>query len=224
MKNIQPKGTFPTDLWHSIEDIFPKILTCDFVVKLSDGTLCDGSFSHYLSQDILYLQQDNKALKIIADRSLNKKYSDFFLRMASDGIEVEKIMHNEYLSYFQIEEATEQSPAFSAYGRFILDHARFSPYPVAAVALLPCFWVYAETGIKIISNSIKNNKYQKFIDTYSGEEYTNYINQYIDIIEELGQKTSPEARKLMQDAFIKATKHELAVFEESGNIHRAVQL
>jgi len=216
MRTIRPKGTFTAILWHSIEDVFSKIVACDFVVKLSDGTLCNKSFAHYLSQDVLYLRQDNEALKTLSGRSLNKKYGGFFLRLANDGIEIEETMHDEYLSFFQIEEATEQSPAFGAYGNFILEHARFSPYPVAAAALLPCFWVYAETGVEIVSNSVKNNKYQKFIDTYSGGEYTIYINQYLDIVEELGQKTSPEVWALMQDAFIKATEFELAVFEESG--------
>lgn len=218
MYHFQLTGSFTSDLWQGIDDIFKKILKCNFVVRLSDGTLSCESFAHYLSQDILYLRQDNEALKILAGRSLNEKYGDFFSRLARDGIEIEKMMHDEYLDYFQIEEAVEQSPAFRAYGNFILKHAGLSPYPVAAAALLPCFWVYAETGKEIVNNSVKNNKYRKFINTYSGNEFEDYVKKFITIVEELGQGASPELQKRMKDAFIKATEFELAVFVESGDL------
>jgi thiaminase/transcriptional activator TenA len=218
MNHIQPTGYFTSDLWQAIEGIFRRILDCDFVVRLSGGTLSRVSFAHYLSQDILYLQQDNEALEILANRSFDGKYGEFFSQLAQDGIEIEKMMHDEYLDYFQIEEAGEQSTAFSAYGSFILRHAFLSPYPVAAAALLPCFWVYAETGMEIVNNSVKNNKYRKFIGTYSGDKYINYVEKYICIVEELGQEASPELQKRMKDAFIKATEFELAVFEESTDL------
>lgn len=218
MSHFQLTGSFTSDLWQRIDHIFKKILDCNFVKRLSDGTLARESFAHYLSQDILYLRQDNEALNILAGRSLNEEYGDFFSRLAKDGIEIEKMMHDEYLDYFQIEEAIEQSLAFRIYGNFILKHAGFSPYPVAAAALLPCFWVYAETGMEIVNNSVKNNKYQKFIDTYSGDKFEDYVKKYISIAEELGQEASPELQKTMKDAFIKATEFELAVLIESGDL------
>jgi len=165
-----------------------------------------------------YLQQDNEALEILACRSPNEEYGVFFSRLAKDGIEIEKTMHDEYLDYFQIEEAGEQSPAFSAYGSFILKHASLSPYPVATAALLPCFWIYSETGMVIVNNSVKNNKYKKFINTYSDEEFYNYVIHYVSIVEELGMEASPDLQKKMKDVFIRAAEFELAVFEESGDL------
>ena len=215
MVTIAPKGVFTARLWQSMAVVYQEILKCNFVQELSAGTLRMESFAHYLAQDVLYLKQDNEALKTLSDRSENKTYADFFRKLANDGIEVEEIMHDEYFSYFRVKEATSQSPAFGAYGKYILECARLSPYPVAAAAFLPCFWLYAEVGFKIAANTVANNLYHKFIDTYSGDEYTGYIIQYLEIIEELAQSATQEMRRLMQEAFVKATRFELAVFDEA---------
>lgn len=215
MSNIQPEGTFTAGLWESAAPLVSKIISCGFVAELSEGTLSHNCFAHYLSQDILYLRQDNEALETLSARSVEAPYREFFLKLANDGIEIEKKLHEEYLSHFKVEEAQEQSPAFGEYGRFILQQARLAPYPVAAATLLPCFWVYACTGEAISRKAGTGNKYQKFIDTYSGNEYESYVEQFIAVVETLGQKASPEVQDLMKQSFLKATAFEMAVFEEA---------
>lgn len=215
MKIIPSKGVFTEDLWNSIEDVFQSILQCNYVIKLSNGTLSHESFGHYLAQDNLYLRQYNEASQLLAGRSPYDTTRNFFNQLATHGIEIEKIMHDDYLEYFHIEEVAEPSPAFGAYGNFILDHARSSPYPVAVAALLPCFWVYANTGIEIAGNSVKNNTYQKFIDIYAGAEYDDYVEKFIQVTEELGRQAPRELQEEMKEAFTKATEFELTLFEEA---------
>ncbi len=215
MSYIKLKGTFTAGLWESAAPLVTKIISCGFVAELADGTLSHNCFAHYLSQDILYLRQDNEALETLSKRSAEAPYREFFLKLANDGIAVEKKLHEEYLKHFKVEEAHEQSPAFKDYGRFILQQARLAPYPVAAATLLPCFWVYACTGEAIARKVVASNKYQKFIDTYSGNEYESYVEQFIAVVETLGQKADREVQDLMKQSFLKATAFELAVFEEA---------
>ncbi len=131
---------------------------------------------------------------------------------------MEQLLREEYLTHFKVHEAVEQSPAFKAYGEYLLQHASNSSCEVTAAALLPCFWVYAATGNQVILISKHGNPYQKFIDTYAGEEYEVYVNQYIEIVEDLGRQASPEMQQRMTDAFIRSTEMELMVFEESARV------
>jgi thiaminase/transcriptional activator TenA len=117
---------------------------------------------------------------------------------------------------YEIPIATEESPAFHEYIKFLLDHAFHSPYPVAVTALLPCFWVYGEAGEYILKNTIRNNPYREWIETYSGELFIGYVQRFIEITETLGQKASPIIIKKMEHTFSQATKHELRIYEEAA--------
>lgn len=215
MKNLQPKGEFTNNLWLSISDLLHKITVSDFVVNLANGSLKHSCFAHYLSQDIIYIREDNKALEQLSLRSEKELHKVFFHKLAEEGLAVEKALHDEFLDYFKVSEAFTQSPAFKSYCEFILRHAHSSPLPVAAAALLPCFWLYARIGKTISSKSIENNKYQKFIDTYSGEEFEKYVEQYISIVEELGQSSDLKIKEMMTNVFIEASRYELLIFEEA---------
>lgn len=215
MKNIQPKGEFTNDIWLSISDLLHKITTSEFVVNLANGMLNHSCFAHYLSQDIIYIREDNKALELLSKRAENELHKAFFHKLAEEGLAVEKALHDEFLEYFKVHETFTQSPAFKVYCEFILRHAQFSPFPVAAAALLPCFWLYAQVGAAISSKSVANNIYQKFIDTYSGVEFEGYVERYIAIVEDISKNAAPDIQEMMKNAFIEASQYELLIFEEA---------
>jgi thiaminase/transcriptional activator TenA len=131
---------------------------------------------------------------------------------------METIMRTEYLVYFAVQETAKQSPVFKKYGEFLVSHANHSSFNVAITALLPCFWINAEYGKVIRLNTIPDNPYQKFIESYSGPEITGYNKKFIEIVDEEAQTTSDEGRENMQKVFITATQYELDVFREAMSI------
>ena len=219
MKTIIPKGTFTNELWSNIEDVYKSILKCNYITKLLNGTLSRESFDYYMAQDILFVRKYDEALRLLVGRSPDDTTRNFFNQLATQGTEIEKIMHDEYLKYFHIEEALEPSPAFGAYENFILDHARSMPYPVAVAALLSGLWVYDNIFIEIAGNSVNNNAYQKVIDAHAGAEFDDYVEKYVEkfiqVTEELGRQASRELQDEMKKAFRRATEFELALFEEA---------
>lgn len=215
---MEATGLFTKSLWEEVEGIYNQIVNCDFVTGLSKGTLSENSFKHYLSQDILYIKNDTKALAELALRASKDSEKDFFKRMSDDCMEIENILHNDFLDYFKTKEAKKQSPAFSDYSEFILEKASSADYPIAVAALLPCFWLYGKVGHHILENQSKNNKYQKFIDTYAGDEYISYTKEFIQILEINAVNTDQETKEAIIDAFIKSSKYELLVFEEAVRI------
>ncbi len=212
---VEAQGSFTNELWSDIESIFYDIINGGFVSRLAGASLPAEWFSRYLSQDILYLRQDNEALELLSARAPNETEKVFFRQLHEDGIAVEQAMQGEYMPLFGVSEAKEQSPVFMEYGSFLLDSARNSPYPVALAALLPCFWLYGEVGQYVVKHQAGNNPYQKFIDTYSGEEYDIVTIHFIQLLEQYGQKEPESVKMAMREAFLKSSRFEYMVFEEA---------
>lgn len=213
---MQAVGAFTNELWEDAFPIYQQLISCRFVTEMAAGTLSKESFSHYLTQDILYLKKDAEALGMVAARSQNDTNRDFFKRLEKDGLEVEFVLRDEYLKHFNLQEARVQSKAFADYSNFLLSHAQNSPIEVAYAALLPCFWVYGAVANTIIQKNVSSNPYQKFIDTYTGDEYQYYTQKFIEIVE--SNSVESEHKVQVKEAFVEACKHELAVFEESYDI------
>lgn len=212
---MMPKGKFTSGLWKSIETVYEELINHPFVTMLAKGTLPRDSFTHYLSQDVLYLKDDAVAFINLSKRVDNASEKEFFKLMADDTIVLEQDLQAHFLRHFDVVEAKSKSPAIEAYTRFLLHHATLSDYKVAAAALLPCFWVYSSVGKAIVKQSAHNNIYQRWIDTYKGGEYVEYTNRFIEIVEAYGNEATEDERKLMQEAFVESTQFELAFFEES---------
>ncbi len=213
---MEAAGPFTQNLWTIIQPVYQQIINCRYIKRLADGTLPPDWFAHYLSQDILYIIEDSRALAVTAARATDPDETYFFLHLAKDGLDIERALQNDFLKHFNVPEAKEKSPAFDAYARFLLDNAFNSPYPVAAASLLPCFWVYYKAGEYVFRNSTRNNPFQKWIDTYSGSEYQEYTRRFIQITENLGQKAEPNISEQMINAFVQSAKFELRLFEEAA--------
>ena len=212
---MEPKGEFTESLWTAIKPLYEKMIHHPFVIQLKNGTLPHHCFEHYLAQDILYIQDDSKALEMISEKAPSHDEQTFFKSLAEDGLEIERVLHDDFLIHFKISGTKGKSPVIEDYTRFLIIHASQSSYQIAAAALLPCFWVYYKVGNHIVSHYSKNNIYQKWIDTYQGEEYEMYTGKFIEIVEKLAAVLSEKEQSQMRQAFITSTRFELHFFNES---------
>jgi len=169
-----------------------------------------------LTQDILYLKKDADALGRLAKRADCEGDKAFFSELEQDGLEIEFILQDEYLTYYQLEAATSQSPAFEAYSDFLLKHSQKSTYENAVIALLPCFWLYSSMRIHTTDKMVDNNPYQKFIDTYAGDEYREYTKRFIQIVEKQAVNCKNEATAV--EIFKQGMQYELNLFIEAIEI------
>jgi thiaminase/transcriptional activator TenA len=212
---MEPAGIFTKHLWMAIQPLYEEIIHHPFVYQLQNGTLPHHCFEHYLAQDILYIRDDSEALAILSEKAALPDDKAFFKLLANDGLEIERLLHDEFLHYFKVSVAREKSPVIKEYTDFLLTHAEHSPYHTGAAALLPCFWIYGKVGNHIASRSAKNNAYQKWIDTYQGEEFEAYTQQFIQIVENMAIVLPSLEKSRMRQVFIKSTNFELDFFEES---------
>ncbi len=210
-----PHNHFTRQLWDSAADIIHDIYNHPFCMGLARGDLPIQSFKNYLGQDALYIIEDSRALAYTAARAEDPEEMHFFLAMAKDGLDIERAMQSDFFEHFNIVRPTSPSIACRNYTNFLLNKARDDDYPVAVAALLPCFWVYRETSLNILKHSKPDNPYQKWLNTYADEDFSGYVERFIEITGKLMESAPEGVRQRMTDAFRESTRLEYEFFEES---------
>ncbi|HOV38363.1 MAG TPA: TenA family protein [Spirochaetales bacterium] len=195
--------------WDTIAVLFNEILHHPFNRELSQGTLSEEKFLFYLQQDALYLLDYGKALSLIAARSETPRRMCDFIRFASGIFTVEESMHGTFFAEYSIQAPSRvKSPACFAYTNFLLATASLRSYEEAIAAVLPCFWVYRELGLAIHARSVSGNPYQKWIDTYAGDEFGEATETAIEALEETITSATPTTQRRMEEAFVYSTRLE----------------
>jgi thiaminase/transcriptional activator TenA len=205
MRFIDTLKTATGDLWDQIH-------TMPFNRELSAGTLPAEIFKGYIIQDAHYLEGFARALALAAARAPNPSAVGQLAGAASGAVMVEAALHTTYMEQFGVSKAeftrTPKSQACDHYVSALISSAATDDFPVAVCALLPCFWVYYSVGQLLAKESVANNPYQAWIDTYSGEEFASAVEAMLTLTDGLAAKADQATQEKMTQAFIKATWHE----------------
>ena len=207
--------TFSKNAWKLISPIYKSILIHPFNLELTKGTLSKEKFQFYIQQDSIYLIDFARALAITASRANNPEDLVLLLDFSKGAVIAERELHKFYLDLYKINLNIEKAPGCFAYTHFLISIATNASYEEALAALLPCFWVYQEVGQYIYKNSIKDNPYQKWIDTYSGEEFQHIVESAIALTNRAAEKANKLQLSLMQEAFLTSTRLELAFWDSA---------
>ena len=199
---------FSEQAWKSVLPIYENILEHPFNRELTNGTLALDKFQFYLKQDSLYLIDFARALAICASKAPTPEDLLLILKLAEGAVVDERGMQQAYFDRYEIELDVEQGPGCLAYTSFLIASAQHRSYAVGAAALLPCFWIYREVGIVIHRQSVVDNPYQAWIDTYSGDEYFAMVDKTIDLTDRAAAKASVTEVEEMKKAFIHSTRLE----------------
>ena len=195
--------------WSRIEEIYARIESMPFIKELMAGTLPLEKFQYYMVQDAFYLDQFGRALAIIGARVENVEDSLAYIRFAEGAIVVEKALHESYFESFQLKEKGHIEPTCHHYGHFLKSTAALDGVEVAMAAVLPCFWIYKKVGDYIYQNQQSgDNPYQKWIDTYAGEEFDELTQRAIEITDNIARQSTEQQQHAMTEAFIAASRLE----------------
>jgi thiaminase/transcriptional activator TenA len=180
-----------------------------FIKELSEGTLSAERFHFYMHQDAFYLTIYGKVLGNIATQLKDPDHSLDYMSFANGTIEVEKALHKEFISQLGGFKPPEKSPTCSLYTGFLTEVYQYDSIEVSLSAVLPCFWIYKEVGDYLLSiANTNNNPYQKWMDTYGGEDFSNSVDRAIEITEYYAQNTTSKVREEMTQAFLKTAQLE----------------
>lgn len=203
--------------WDLSSKLIEAIKVHPFNQELMSGKLPLDKFAYYIEQDVLYLQDFARCCATIASK-VPIKYVRNFLRYSEDTfISEQEIIHQFFKKTFNFKETKLLAPATLSYTSYLRHVCSNESVEVGIASLLPCFWVYRETGFFIAKQSSKNNKYARWIETYTGEDFSDVVNEVIDVFDELAKKATDETRNQMLDAFYKSTCLEWHFWNDSYN-------
>ena len=203
---------FTNELWRSITSIYNEILAHPFLQGLTDGTLTEERFRFYVLQDAVYLREYARALSLAGVRSPDESTLVMFNEHAIGAITVERSLHEGFLKDLGVAqeaaEATEASPTTLAYTSFLLRTATLGDYPEVLAAVLPCYWIYWQVGKALLERGSPNPMYQKWIDTYGGEEFGALVEAVLDLTDRVCEDLNPTQKARVAEAFVTTSRYE----------------
>jgi thiaminase (transcriptional activator TenA) len=208
---IKRKG-FTNELWRSITSIYNDILAHPFLRGLTDGTLSEERFRFYVLQDVLYLREYARALSLAGARSTDESALVMFNEHSAGAITVERSLHEGFLKDLGVtqEEAdqTAPTPTTLAYTSYLLKSASLCDYPEVLGAVLPCYWIYWEVGKALLECGSPNPQYQRWIDTYAGEEFGTLVGTVLNLTDSVCEDLNPTQKAHVMEAFVITSRYE----------------
>lgn len=209
--------------WGGIADIRRDIDALPFIRGLADGTLPRERFLRYLAQDALYLREYARVLAEAARLAPTPQEQAFWAASAQGAIEGELVLHASWLTpgtgVSPATFAVQSSPATSAY----LDHLRAvafdGDYAVLIAALLPCFWLYTDLGVRLQAGEFgertrdPQHPYSSWLATYADPAFTAATEQAIKHVTRAATRADEQRRRSMHRAFATSSAHERAFFD-----------
>lgn len=216
--------TLTDDLWRSIEPIYDAILEHPFLSGLTDGSLDPEAFAFYLRQDALYLTRYAQALAAVGGRAPHSNDTAMFARHAAGALEVERTLHESLLPELGIDAAsiaeTEPAPTNLAYTSYLLEAVHGGSYAEGVAAVLPCYWIYAEVGKALVKHGSPDPRYQRWIDTYGGDEFGAIVQEVLDATDRLTTEVTAVERERMITRFRTTARYEWMFWDMGYRMER----
>ena len=204
--------TLTDELWQSIGPTYDAILEHAFIRGLTDGSLAPSAFAFYLRQDALYLSRYAQALAVLGGRAPDSQDTAMFARHAAGAIDVERALHESLLPELGIDAssiaATELAPTNLAYTSYLLAVVHGGSYAEGVAAVLPCYWIYWEVGKELVKHGSPDTRFQRWIDTYGGDEFGAVVQEVLDATDRLDANVTEAERERMLRHFQATARYE----------------
>lgn len=208
---------FTLGLWQSIGPIYEKTLVHPFLKGLTNGNLPRDRFQFYLIQDRLYLRAFSQALNIVAAKAPREEWALTLTRHSIEAIEAERALHDEILKTWGVPPAeaaqATMAPTNAAYTNHLLATAYRGTFAEGMAALLPCYWIYWETGKELVKKGSKNPAYQKWISNYAGEDYAKSVREALAIMEASIARAGDDERANARALFVRSARYEFMFWD-----------
>lgn len=180
---------FRDELWQVVAGVYDEIQAHPFLTGLTDGSLPREAFRHYVVQEALFLPDYARALAACAARAPSASAVQRFAGDAARTVEVEHSLVVELLAAFGLDEPQARSlgagPTTVGYTSYLVRTCSLGTFAEALGAIVPCYWIYARVGEKLLKESSPDPLYAWWIETYGGEEYQETVAGVLDLLDEV---------------------------------------
>lgn len=210
------------ELWQTIGgDIFPAILAHPFVRGLTDGSLPEEAFRFYVEQDALYLREYGRGLAELGARADGDDAFMMFCDHGKNTLVVERALHVGFLSHWgQSTGPVEAQPTTVLYTSFLRRLGAERPYAEALAGYLPCYWIYMGVGRALVAKGSPNPLYQRWIDTYAGDEFGKVVAEVLDVADATEGELTAAGRERAKANFRRAGQLEWMFWDAAWQQYR----
>lgn len=206
-----------TRLWTDIESTFAAILAHPFLTGLRDGSLDEDAFAQYVAQDVHYLRDYARALAIVGAKAPTLTDTAMFARHAAEVFDVELALHSTLLPELGLDPtrlgAAPPTPTTRAYTSYLLATAYGGSFADGLAAILPCYWIYAEVGAALLARGSSDRRYQRWIDSYGGDEFAATVAQVLELTDRTGPTLTASAETAARAHFAITARYEWMFFD-----------
>jgi len=203
---------FRDRMWISMQDVFARILAHPFVAGLTDGSLPRDAFGYYVVQDALYLRDYARALALVGVKAPDEESIAMFAAHARGALEVERSLHTGLFREMGITDdevrATPVMPTTLAYTSYLLRSCHQGSFAEGLAAVLPCYWIYAEVGTRLLVRSSPDPLYARWIATYGGEEFGKIVADVLALVDRVGESAGDAEQAAMRDHVVTTSRYE----------------
>lgn len=169
--------------WADIMGIRHAIDELEFVQRLGNGTLPPEVFGWYVHQDSAYLREYSRALAMASTLAPTREEQELWARGAHSAIHVEAGMHHTWLAHAQMEQPVVTSQVTHGYVNHFLSYAARGDYEGLIAALLPCYWLYQDIGMRLYQRYwTSEHPYATWLATYHDEDFAAATAAVIDVV------------------------------------------
>ncbi|HET8541714.1 MAG TPA: thiaminase II [Anaeromyxobacter sp.] len=203
---------FRDRMWNAMEEVFARILVHPFVVGLTDGSLPRDAFAHYVVQDALYLVDYARALALVGAKAPDAEAIAMFASHARGALEVERALHAGLLLELGLPagevRTTPRTPTTLAYASYLLGSCHQGSFAEGLAAVLPCYWIYAEVGTRLLARSSPDPLYARWIATYGGEEFGRIVADVLALVDRVGAEVGAAEQAAMEEHVVTTSRYE----------------
>ena len=215
---VEAAGPLTAALWRQTADLRADIDELDFVRALGSGSLDRESFEFYLAQDALYLRDYSRALARASELAPTVHEQAFWAKSAHGALAAELELHKGRLpAATAAGQQVLPGSVTRGYLRHLLGSRTSSPagdseYGRLVGAVLPCFWIYADVGARLLKHHRPDHPYADWLATYGDPGFTRDTREAVHILEAVLERSGDETRAVIHRAFSESTRWEHAFF------------
>jgi thiaminase/transcriptional activator TenA len=212
-----------TELRKAAAPIWQAIFRHPFVAEVGAGTLPREKFRFFICQDYLYLKEFTRVLCLGGAKSRELPLMDLFALHAHKTVLVERAMHTAFARRLGLTarrlEAASPAPVTVAYTRHLLAVAHAGSLAELVAAVLPCYWIYAEVGKRLLRRIPKDPLYARWIRAYAAREFARLVDDQLRLVDRLGREASMGERKRMTEHFLRSSRYEHLFWDQAYRLN-----
>lgn len=212
VRPLLPEPGWSARRWAATASVRERVDACAFVRTLGDGTLDPARFDWYLAQDAYYLGEYSRLLATASSLAPHQDEQVFWAQGAASALEAELALHRSHVGDAEI----DPSSVTLAYVNHLYAAAQRG-YAELVAALLPCYWLYADVGVRLGAQNRPEHPFGDWLSMYADPAFADAARVAVAITDRVASCAPPAVRDRMAAAFDRSMAHELAFFEAPVN-------